>query len=150
MGGRKAFVDNLQHVFDEGLYDPANEPDIVYPYLFSRFKGQEKRTWAAVENILAKNYKNAPDGIPGNDDTGTMSAWAVFSMLGFYPDCPGEPQFTLTRPTFPKAVITLPDGQTVTLTRSGAKASRVTVDGRNKGYRISHQDLLRTKSIVWK
>ena len=150
MGGRKAFVDNLQHVFDEGLYDPANEPDIVYPYLFSRFKGQEKRTWAAVERILATHYKNAPDGIPGNDDTGTMSAWAVFSMLGFYPDCPGEPYFTLTRPSFPKAVITLPDGQTVTLTRSGAKASRVTVDGRNKGYRISHQDLLRSKSIVWK
>ena len=150
MGGRKAFVDNLQHVFDEGLYDPANEPDIVYPYLFSRFKGQEKHTWAAVERILATHYKNAPDGIPGNDDTGTMSAWAVFSMLGFYPDCPGEPYFTLTRPSFPKAVITLPDGQTVTLTRSGAKASRVTVDGRNKGYRISHQDLLRSKSIVWK
>ena len=150
MGGRKAFIDNLQHVFDAGLYDPANEPDIVYPYLFSRFKGEEKRTWTAVENILARHYKNAPDGIPGNDDTGTMSAWAVFSMLGFYPDCPGEPYFTLTRPSFSKAVITLPDGQTVTLTRSGAKASRVTVDGRNKGYRISHQDLLRSKSIVWK
>ena len=150
MGGRKAFVDNLQHVFDEGLYDPANEPDIVYPYLFSRFKGQEKRTWAAVENILATNYKNAPDGIPGNDDTGTMSAWAVFSMLGFYTDCPGEPQFTLTRPTFPRATVTLPDGSTLVVSRTSARAGRALVDGRNKGYRISHQDLLRTKSIVWK
>ena len=149
MGGDKAFVDNLQHVFDEGLYDPANEPDIVYPYLFSRFKGQEKRTWAAVENILAKHYKNAPDGIPGNDDTGTMSAWAVFSMLGFYPDCPGEPCFTLTRPTFDKAEITLPDGHKLEVSRK-AKATRARVDGRNKGFRISHSDLVGAKAITWK
>ena len=149
-GGTKAFVKNLRHVFDEGLYDPANEPDIVYPYLFSRFKGYEKHTWETVETILAKNYKNAPDGIPGNDDTGTMSAWAVFSMLGFYPDCPGEPAFTLTRPTFPKAVITLPDGRELTITRTGSKASRALVDGRNKGYRISHTELTGSRNIVWK
>ena len=149
MGGNKAFVENLQHVFDDGLYDPANEPDIVYPYLFSRFKGQEKRTWAAVESILAKNYKNAPDGIPGNDDTGTMSAWAVFSMLGFYPDCPGDPYFTLTRPTFTKAVVTLPGGHKLQIT-SRPKASRAKVDGRNKGYRISHTDLVEAKTITWK
>ena len=149
MGGNKAFVENLQHVFDNGLYDPANEPDIVYPYLFSRFKGQEKRTWAAVESILAKNYKNAPDGIPGNDDTGTMSAWAVFSMLGFYPDCPGDPYFTLTRPTFTKAVVTLPGGHKLQIT-SRPKASRAKVDGRNKGYRISHTDLVEAKTITWK
>ena len=149
MGGNKAFVNNLQHVFDEGLYDPANEPDIVYPYLFSRFKGYEKHTWEAVERILGQNYKNAPDGIPGNDDTGTMSAWAVFSMLGFYPDCPGEPYFTLTRPTFTKAVVTLPGGHKLTLTRT-PKASRAKVDGRNKGYRISHTDLVNAQSIAWK
>ena len=149
-GGTKAFVKNLQHVFDEGLYDPANEPDIVYPYLFSRFKGYEKHTWEAVETILANNYKNAPDGIPGNDDTGTMSAWAVFSMLGFYPDCPGEPYFTLTRPTFPKAVVVLPEGKELTISRSSAGATRARIDGRNKGYRISHSDLTAASSIVWR
>jgi predicted alpha-1,2-mannosidase len=149
-GGTKAFVNNLQHVFDQGLYDPANEPDIVYPYLFSRFKGYEKRTWAAVEKILSENYKNAPDGIPGNDDTGTMSAWAVFSMLGIYPDCPGEPTFTLTRPTFPKAVVTLPDGHEVTLTRSSAQASKVRIDGKAQGFRVSHDALLQTRAIAWR
>ncbi len=150
MGGQKAFIDNLQHVFDEGLYDPANEPDIVYPYLFSRFKGEEKRTWTAVENILARHYKNAPDGIPGNDDTGTMSAWAVFSMLGFYPDCPGEPYFTLTRPSFSKAVISLPGGAELVVSRSSAQSARALVDGRNKGFRLSHRDLISTKAIRWK
>ncbi len=150
MGGNKAYVKRLQTVFDQGLYDPANEPDIVYPYLFSRFKGQEKRTWEQVERILSTYYKNAPDGIPGNDDTGTMSAWAVFSMLGFYPDCPADPAYTLTRPTFPKAVITLPDGHTLTITRASAKASHVRVDGRNQGFRISHDVLCGASSIHWK
>jgi len=149
-GGTKAFVNNLQHVFDDGLYDPANEPDIIYAYLFSRFKGYEPRTWAAVEKILSTHYKNAPDGIPGNDDTGTMSAWAVFSMLGIYPDCPGEPDFTLTRPTFPKAVVTLPGGQELTITKASAQARKAQVDGKNKGYRISHQDLLDTRNIAWR
>ena len=150
MGGPKAYVQNLQHVFDDGLYDPANEPDIVYPYLFSRFKGQEKRTWKAVEDILAKNYKNAPDGIPGNDDTGTMSAWAVFSMLGFYPDCPAEPYYTLTRPTFTKAVVTLPDGAQLTIDKRSAKATKALLNGRNKGFRIAHSDLVQGGNLLWR
>lgn len=149
MGGVKAFVQNLQHVFDNGLYDPANEPDIVYPFLFSRFKGYEKHTWEAVEKILSSYYKNAPDGIPGNDDTGTMSAWAVFSMLGFYPDCPGEPSFTLTRPTFTKATVELPGGKTLVIERS-KKPSKALFNGKNKGYRISHQDIAAGGKISWK
>lgn len=56
---------------------------------------------AAVGAILY----HRPDGIPGNDDTGTMSAWAVFTMLGLYPDCPGEPYYTLTSPTFDRVEI---------------------------------------------
>ncbi len=87
MGGKKNFVNKLQYVFDQGLYDPANEPDIAYPYLFSYFKGEEWRTQKLVKELLEKHFKPTPDGIPGNDDTGTMSAWAIFSMLGFYPDC---------------------------------------------------------------
>ena len=91
MGGRRRFIDKLQMVFDQGLYDPANEPDIAYPYLFSYFQGEEWRTQREVRRLLDRYFTTAPDGIPGNDDTGTMSAWAVFSMMGLYPDCPGEP-----------------------------------------------------------
>lgn len=107
MGGKKPFIDKLQSVFDEGLYDPANEPDIAYPYLFSQFKGEEWRTQKEVNRLLKKYFKNQPDGIPGNDDTGTMSAWAVFSMMGFYPDCPGLPRYTLTSPLFDRITIHL-------------------------------------------
>ena len=148
MGGRKAFIDKLQHVFDAGLYDPANEPDIAYPYLFSYFKDEEWRTQKLVKELLAKYFKAAPDGIPGNDDTGTMSAWAIFSMLGFYPDCPGLPEYTLTAPTFDKVTIQLdtryyPQKElvitTVRPTSDANYIKGIKVGGKAyKGFRISH------------
>ncbi len=153
MGGRRKFIDKLQMVFDEGLYDPANEPDIAYPYLFSYFRGEEWRTQREVNRLLAKYFTTAPDGIPGNDDTGTMSAWAVFSMMGFYPDCPGEPYYTLTSPVFDRVTVTLdrkyyPAGELVIETKrpdSGAVYIRsMTLGGKPlKRYRIGHDELLR-------
>ena len=113
MGGRRKFVEKLQTVFDKGLYDPANEPDIAYAYLFSRFPGEEWRTQREVARLLGEYFTTQPDGIPGNDDTGTMSAWAVFSMMGLYPDCPGEPYYTLTAPTFDRVEIDTPRGELV-------------------------------------
>lgn len=107
MGGRKNFLHKLQMVFDEGLYDPANEPDIAYPHLFSYFSGEEWRTQYQVQRLLKKYFTTKPDGIPGNDDTGTMSGWAIFNMMGFYPDCPGLPEYTLTSPAFDKITIQL-------------------------------------------
>ena len=136
MGGRKAFVNKLQKVFDEGLYDPANEPDIAYPYLFSYFKGEEWRTAKIVSELLDKHYTTAPAGLPGNDDTGTMSAWAVFSMMGFYPDCPGDPSYTLTMPRFDRVEITLDprfcDGHD----------RLVITKGRHMKGRVTHNDLI--------
>lgn len=107
MGGKKAFVDKLQSVFDTGAYDPANEPDIAYPYLFSYFKGEEWRTQKLTRELLNKYFTTQPNGIPGNEDTGTMSAWAIFSMMGFYPNCPGDPTYILTAPVFDKVTINL-------------------------------------------
>lgn len=148
MGGQKKFVDKLQMVFDEGHYDPANEPDIAYAYLFSYFKGEEWRTQEQVARLLDTYYKTEPDGIPGNDDTGTMSAWAVFSMMGFYPDCPGEPAYTLTTPRFDKVEITLDpaysgkDRLVITKEGNGKYISRITAGGKKlNGFRISHRDL---------
>ena len=129
MGGSKAFVAKLQKVFDEGLYDPANEPDIAYPFLFSRFKGEEHRTLQTVAALLKKYYTTRPDGIPGNDDTGVMSAWAVFSMIGMYPDCPGEPQYTLFPPVFDSVEI---NGKYV-----------IRKDQKIKKHRITHQEFVR-------
>ena len=151
MGGRRAFVDKLQMVFDSGLYDPANEPDIAYPYLFARFKGEEHRTDREVERLLGKYFTTAPDGIPGNDDAGTMSAWAVFSMMGLYPDCPGVPEYTLTVPTFDRVTIHLDrefyPSDSIVIERADAASNHVTLGGRNVGRRISHDDLVAGRHI---
>ena len=152
MGGRKQFVDKLQMVFDKNLYDPANEPDIAYPYLFSYFKGEEWRTQQTVSRLLQKYYKAQPDGIPGNDDCGTMSAWALFSMMGLYPDCPGSPYYTLTTPVFSKVTLHLdpryyPDGDIV-ITTDRTSPSQLYIGSMTLGgkrlndYRVSHKQLV--------
>jgi putative alpha-1,2-mannosidase len=85
----------------------ANEPDINYPFLFNHIKGQEYKTGQKVNELLKKHFKNTPDGLPGNDDTGTMSAWAVFSMMGIYPVSPSEPKYAIFPSIFDKVTIHL-------------------------------------------
>ena len=154
MGGKRGFINSLQGVFDNDLYDPANEPDIVYAYLFSRFKGEEWRTQKEVKKILDNNYKNAPDGIPGNDDTGTMSAWAVFSMMGLYPDCPGEPYYTITTPVFDKVTIKTSKGDiTIECDRPTEEChyiENISLNGKKSGYRLTHKQLLDNANIELK
>lgn len=147
MGGKKQFIESLQAVFDNNHYDPTNEPDIAYPYLFSRFRGEEWRTQREVKRLLDTYYTNTPDGIPGNDDTGTMSAWAVFSMMGLYPDCPAEPFYTLTTPTFDKVSITTPQG-CITIKKSAPGEEchyidKIILNGKKiNRYRLHHNEIL--------
>ena len=155
MGGKKAYIKSLQYVFDEKHYDPANEPDIVYPYLFSRFKGEEWRTQREVKTLLDSCFRAAPNGIPGNDDTGTMSAWAVFSMMGLYPDTPSEPYYTLTTPTFDRVEIETINGTVVIeATRPDDNChyieSMTLGDKPLKKYRITHSELLDKKHLTFK
>lgn len=157
MGGRKAFVDKLQMVFDKGLYDPANEPDIAYPYLFNYFRGEEWRTQEQTYRLLKKHFKATPDGIPGNDDCGTMSAWALFTMMGIYPDCPGSPDYALTAPVFDKVILHLdkryyPHGDITIEARhprpDAHLIDKVSLGGTNlTHYRISHKDLTEGKTL---
>lgn len=157
MGGKKKFVDKLQMIFDKGYYDPANEPDIAYPYLFSYFKGEEWRTQKETRRLLDKYFTTKPDGIPGNDDTGTMSAWAIFTMMGFYPDCPGLPEYTLTTPVFDKVTIKLDpeyyqDSELVIEKTSGASQDlfikSVELGGKKLNrFRITHEELIHGKHL---
>ena len=157
MGGQRKFVDKLQMVFDKGLYDPANEPDIAYPYLFSYFKGDEWRTQKIVTELLKKYYTTRPDGIPGNEDTGTMSAWAIFSMIGLDPDNPGDPSYTLTTPVFDKVTLHLdpkfyPNGD-ITIETDRTSPSQqyiksITIGGKKlNGFRIAHRQLMEGKTL---
>lgn len=157
MGGRKAFVSKLQRVFDEGHYDPANEPDIAYPYLFSYFKGEEWRTQKLTRELLARHFTSQPNGIPGNEDTGTMSAWAIFSMMGFYPNCPGDPTYILTAPVFDKVTIELQQPyyaqkqlviEAPGATGSSAYVRRATLGGKPlRSSIVSHADLVNAGTL---
>lgn len=156
MGGQKRFVNKLQMVFDKGYYDPANEPDIAYPYLFSYFKGEEWRTQKLVKELLAKHYTTKPNGLPGNEDTGTMSSWAIFSMMGFYPDCPGVPEYTLTTPTFDKITIKLDPAywgtDKLVIRKEGGDGyiDQIRLDGKKYSkYRLTHEDLIHAGEITF-
>ena len=155
MGGSKAFIENLQAVFDNGQFDMGNEPDITYPYLFSYVKGEEWRTQKTVAELIEKHFRNIPGGLPGNDDTGTMSTWVLFSMMGFYPHCPGDMSYILTTPAFDKITIQLegrfyPKNELVIeKTGSGKYIRQIRVGGKKtKQFFIEHSDLLKAGTIV--
>ena len=158
-GGKRKFINKLQEVFDDEHYDPTNEPNIGYPFLFSYVKGEEWRTQKTTQELLAKHFKNSTDGLPGNDDTGTMSTWAVFNMMGFYPDDATDASYTFTTPVFDKITLNLDDfhynGHTIEIEtiRPSSKAiyiDKIEIDGKRfRSYRISHEELVNANKITF-
>jgi len=155
MGGGQAFTEQLQKVFDTNQFDMANEPDIVYPFLFNYVKGEEWRTQETVIELVRKYFQNKPKGLPGNDDTGTMSAWLVYAMMGFYPVSPGETSYTISTPMFDRVTIQLDQeyykNDQIVIERKGdlnGKIKTIELDGKpKKDYFISHQNLINSHKI---
>jgi predicted alpha-1,2-mannosidase len=87
-------------------YNPYNETDLEAPFEFN-FSGQPWQSERVVRRVLRENYTNNPDGVPGNDDCGAMSSWAVFSMMGMYSVDPASLAYELVSPVFPKVVLHL-------------------------------------------
>lgn len=81
-----------------------NEPSVATPWLYD-YAGQPWKTQKAVRIVVDTIWKNAPDGIPGNDDLGEMSSWYVWAALGMYPEIPGRAELLLGSPLFPHAVV---------------------------------------------
>ena len=129
MGGKKRFVQHLDSLFtmhlpDEffaeteditregiiGNYVHGNEPSHHVPYLYN-YAGAPRKTQYWVRHIMDTKYLPAPDGLSGNDDCGQMSAWYIFSALGFYPVAPGSDRYDLGSPLIKEAVINLENGK---------------------------------------
>jgi predicted alpha-1,2-mannosidase len=112
-------------------YAPSNEHDLQAPWLYN-WVGQPSKT-QAIQRAYQSLYRPAPDGLPGNDDLGTMSAWYVWSALGFYPVTPGSPTYTFGSPVFERATIRLPGDDAVVEAPGASLASKyiqgVTLDG---------------------
>ena len=133
-----------------------NEPDIAYPYLFNYIKGEEYNTQLKVKECIEKYFTAEPGGIPGNDDTGTLSAWLVFSMMGIYPDSPAKLDYALTTPSFSKVTIELDNnyysGKTLTIERIGDGDLIDKVSWNNKSLKncfFSHSELVKGGSLTF-
>ncbi|MEM9195498.1 MAG: glycoside hydrolase family 92 protein, partial [Myxococcota bacterium] len=122
-GGRERFLERLTDFFersDATAYNPVipaqyywhgNEPDIHASWIFSALdQPADSARW--VRWVLDRHYSSAPDGLPGNDDAGTLSAWCVFSSLGFFPIA-GTDEYLLGSPLFSRATVHLANGDLV-------------------------------------
>ncbi len=109
MGGVDAFTARLDAFFDDGHFDPSNQPSFHVPWLYAA-AGRPEGTQRRIRAIVDDEYGVEPDGLPGNDDAGSTSAFLVLAMLGIYPIAPGDGVWTLTAPRFPFATVHLHPG----------------------------------------
>jgi predicted alpha-1,2-mannosidase len=109
LGGDAAFVARLNEAFTPGggYYSLINQPDMLYPYLYTHVPGQAWRTQARVRQDIAANFSATRAGLPGNDDAGQTSSRLFFDMLGFYPADPLSGAYQIGSPVFPRAAIEL-------------------------------------------
>ncbi len=130
-----------------GQYAHGNEPSHHIAYMYNYIQRQWK-TADQVREIMNKLYDNTPDGLPGNEDCGQMSAWYVFSALGFYPVNPASGQYIFGSPIVNEAILLLPSGMTFKMMVENNSAQNkyiqsITLNGKpyTKSY-ITHHDIM--------
>jgi predicted alpha-1,2-mannosidase len=155
-GGKEKFTSLLDQNFDEGHFQHRNEPGHHFIYLYN-YAGEPSKTQEKIWEHTPLNYRNAPDGLSGNDDCGQMSAWLLFSSMGFYPVCPGSGEYVIGSPLFSKIELNLPApyNNKITIHASGVEQGKkyiesLTMDGKPilKPF-ISHADLVSCKKLVF-
>jgi predicted alpha-1,2-mannosidase len=132
LGGDRGFVAWLQRVM-ACCYDPGNEPGLLAPWLYIH-AGRPDLTDATVRSLLRHAYHDSVDGLPGNDDAGTLSAWYVWSAIGLYPNA-GQPYYYIGAPVFTRTVIRLGGGRTFTIEARRASAANRYVVGATLDHR---------------
>ena len=132
LGGKELFEAKLDSMFDFGRYWHGNEPCHQVAYMYDAV-GRRDKAARQVRHILDTEYLNTPGGLSGNDDAGQMSAWYVFSAMGFYPVCPSTPEYWIGAPLFDRVTITPEGGKPFVIEAPGASARRdfktVTLNG---------------------
>ena len=111
-----------------GQYAHGNEPVHHVVYLYDS-AGQPWKTQIRVRQIMNELYQSTPDGICGDEDNGEMSAWYVFSALGFYPACPGNAVYALGSPVFDKTTLTLGTNQPFVISAHNNGPQRPYIEG---------------------
>lgn len=133
----------------------SNQPSFHIPYLFSCM-GDRDGTAYWVRKAVNELFSASPDGFPGDEDTGSMGAWYVFSCLGFYPVCPGTDEYVVASPSIADAVIHLENGKDLHIigaeySENRIFVSEINVDGKKlENTYISHWDIMSGRDIVFK
>ena len=167
-GGQEAFLNKLDSVFTVelkttqadvtgliGQYAHGNEPSHHVTYLYT-MAGKPERTQELIRQIFDTQYRPEPDGLCGNDDCGQMSAWYMFSAMGFYPVDPVSGNYVFGAPQLPKIVLNLANGKTFTviaenLSKENKYVESITFNGEpyTLNY-ITHEDILKGGTLVFK
>jgi predicted alpha-1,2-mannosidase len=160
-GGKDILVKKLQTLFTTssktsgreqaditgliGQYAHGNEPSHHMAWLFTEL-GEPGLSQQYVAKILNELYSDAADGLSGNEDCGQMSAWYIWSAMGFYPVCPGKPQYTVGNPLFDKVRISAENGTKAELVCKGKGKYVSMVNGR-ANFRLEHDALVSGKPV---
>jgi len=166
-GGHKKFISHLDSLFniklDEkhfaeseditaagiiGNYVHGNEPSHHVPYLYV-FTDAPWKTQERIHKIVNTMYHNTTNGLCGNDDCGQMSAWYIFSSLGFYPVCPGSNEYVIGAPSVDKATLNLENGKQFIITTKNLSDKNIYIEQiklngiPKKNYIIMHEDIMK-------
>jgi len=173
MGGKDSFSKHLDKIFTTpiedkyiehneditrdgiiGNYVHGNEPGHHIPYLYN-FTNEPWKTQSRVRMIVNTMYSNKEDGLCGNDDAGQMSAWYIFSTLGFYPVNPGSTEYSIGSPSVKSAIISLENGKkftikTVNQSSKNVYLSKIKLNGKNKlNLTIDHKDIESGSELIF-
>lgn len=130
-GGKEAFIKRLDTFFANKHYNVANEPSFLTPYLY-HWVGRPDLSVERINQIVHDNYDDTPNGLPGNDDSGAMSSWLVFNMMGIYPVA-GQNLYLVGSPMIPSYTIHLPNGKKLKVVAKGEEWKMAS---------LNHQQLL--------
>lgn len=172
-GGNKKFIAHLDSLFTMkledkyiekteditrdgiiGNYVQGNEPGHHIPYLYN-WAGAPWKTQERIRMIMNTMYGNKADGLCGNDDAGQMSAWYIFSAMGFYPVIPGTDEYAIGSPAIREAEISLENGKTLIIntvnqSKDNIYVQKVVLNGKEvKGFSLSHNDIINGGTITY-
>jgi predicted alpha-1,2-mannosidase len=164
LGGDQKLVAKLDAMFDAkvdpkqyadvedmagliGQYVHGNEPSHHLAYLYD-YAGEPWRTQERLGQIVESQYRPAPDGLVGNDDLGQMSAWLIFTGMGFYPVAPASNEYVIGRPFVERAVMHLPNGKKFEVVAEGLSASHPYVESVSLNGKPLTRSFLRQDEIV--
>ena len=153
-GGKDAFIKRLDTFFANKHYNVANEPSFLTPYLY-HWVGRPDLSVERINQIISDNYDDTPNGLPGNDDSGAMSSWLVFNMMGIYPVA-GQNLYLIGSPMIPSYTIHLPNGKKLKVVAKGEgwnindKENNLSKEKSSvlRGISLTHQQLLEGGTLV--